>query len=225
MKSSAFPQCYLQIFLNCGIQSGASRLLEPISTHAKILRVAALFVIVLVAKSAEESAYAVDLSIQKDGGAVSLSWDSEVARNYQVLSGQAPDTIGLPYGPVITAVTTNTSIPVVMVKEQEFFVVEQGQRVSKMLSIDEGSSGEVVIRWASEANQLYQIDRIEDFASGFWFPLESNVPSTPPANTYTDTTAGGLDQGIYRILVWTNGSWEFFLDRSMLGFKRLTVHP
>jgi hypothetical protein len=57
---------------------------------------------------------------------------------------------------------------------------------------------DAVITWESTSNGTYQVDRSMDLIQGFTEILATNVPATPPLNTYTDTVTG-VDDAAYRI--------------------------
>ena len=57
---------------------------------------------------------------------------------------------------------------------------------------------DAVISWDSASNATYQVDRSTDLIQGFTEVLATNVPATPPLNSYTDTVSG-VDDAAYRI--------------------------
>ena len=61
-----------------------------------------------------------------------------------------------------------------------------------------------MLTWHSVSNRFYAIDR----AGGLWpvafAPLASNLPATPPVNTYTDRVNGAAT-GFYRVRVERGG--------------------
>ena len=59
----------------------------------------------------------------------------------------------------------------------------------------------IVIHWASESNRLYRLARSASLFDGFATTVTTNIPSTPPVNTYTDTTAGAIGSVFYRVNV------------------------
>ena len=50
----------------------------------------------------------------------------------------------------------------------------------------------VVIRWSSESNRCYGLERSTNLLDGF-VPIERNIPATPPENTYTDRVDRAAD--------------------------------
>ncbi|MDH7503230.1 MAG: hypothetical protein QHJ82_11050, partial [Verrucomicrobiota bacterium] len=61
--------------------------------------------------------------------------------------------------------------------------------------------GGVVVRWQSESNKLYRLERATNLttAPAFNVNVRSNILATPPINTETDTTAVGSGPYFYRI--------------------------
>jgi len=55
-----------------------------------------------------------------------------------------------------------------------------------------------LVSWSSESNKLYRIERTASL-SGEFTPVESNIVSTPPMNTYTDSTGAAETRLFYRI--------------------------
>ena len=68
------------------------------------------------------------------------------------------------------------------------------------LSIPEMTSGtNVVLRWNSITNNTYAVYSATNLLHGFSV-LSSNMPATPPMNTYTDTIHG-VKQKFWRVIV------------------------
>lgn len=61
----------------------------------------------------------------------------------------------------------------------------------------------LVVAWPSASNRVYQLYRSTNLAdvSGGFGPLSTNLPATPPLNTYTDSTAGASGPYFYRVQV------------------------
>lgn len=55
-----------------------------------------------------------------------------------------------------------------------------------------------VIRWTSESNLHYRVERTTNLMTSF-SNLRTNIPATPPLNVHTDSTATGVGPWIYRI--------------------------
>ena len=59
------------------------------------------------------------------------------------------------------------------------------------------SSTNFVVRWASVTDRVYAVQRSTNLISGF-SSLVSNLPATPPVNTYTDKSPK-VDWRYYRV--------------------------
>jgi hypothetical protein len=59
--------------------------------------------------------------------------------------------------------------------------------------------GTTVVNWSSEPGKLYHLERTTDLTPGFNQVVGSNLPATPPMNTFTDTNAMGKGPFFYRI--------------------------
>ena len=60
----------------------------------------------------------------------------------------------------------------------------------------------VVVSWASVAARDYRLDRSSNLITdAFSWNVRSNIPSIPPMNTETDTTATGCGPWFYRVKV------------------------
>lgn len=58
----------------------------------------------------------------------------------------------------------------------------------------------LLIRWSSESNLNYRLERATNLMSGF-SPIRTNIPAFPPLNIHTDTTAIGVGPWFYRVEV------------------------
>jgi len=67
-------------------------------------------------------------------------------------------------------------------------------------SIESGEAPDgFVVRWASATNRLYSVERSTNLTEATPFsPLASQLPATPPMNTYTDS-APQTGQAFYRV--------------------------
>ena len=63
-----------------------------------------------------------------------------------------------------------------------------------------GPSG-TVLRWPSAEGRLYTVSKSTNLTDGFTLILATDLPATPPLNTFTDTTAAAQSGGCYRISV------------------------
>jgi subtilisin-like proprotein convertase family protein len=73
---------------------------------------------------------------------------------------------------------------------------------NSLLRIEHGTvapGGGVEIQWQSAPNRAYRIGRSIPGSTFAFTTIESNVPATPPLNTYTDPTATNVGPHIYRI--------------------------
>ena len=68
-------------------------------------------------------------------------------------------------------------------------VTDEEEAPPIILDTDYSSGSNVVIQWSSISNHLYSIHHSTNLVSGFTV-LESNLPCTPPMNTYTDSVNG-----------------------------------
>jgi hypothetical protein len=71
-------------------------------------------------------------------------------------------------------------------------------KVKTDLSVN--AQGGLVIRWDSVAGRRYGVLRSTDPTKGFT-PLASDLPATPPQNTYSDTNPQAASEVFYRITV------------------------
>jgi hypothetical protein len=62
-----------------------------------------------------------------------------------------------------------------------------------------------VLRWSSESNRFYDVSRSANLLAGtnafMTLPGGSNLPATPPENTYTDSVSGADSAHFYRVSV------------------------
>jgi hypothetical protein len=58
----------------------------------------------------------------------------------------------------------------------------------------------VQITWGSQTNRLYEIQRAP-MVNGLFAPVVSHLLSTPPVNSWLDTTATNASQFFYRLRV------------------------
>lgn len=72
------------------------------------------------------------------------------------------------------------------------------QSLFAFISIDPQAAGGVRIEWASTADRSYTVERSSRLMEGF-SPIQTGLASTPPINTYLDTTANGTGPSFYRI--------------------------
>lgn len=61
------------------------------------------------------------------------------------------------------------------------------------------TSGGTVVSWSSELGKVYHLERTTDLTPGFNWVVGTNLPATPPLNTFTDTNAVGKGPFFYRI--------------------------
>ena len=62
-------------------------------------------------------------------------------------------------------------------------------------------AGSMVIQWQSVDARTYVVSRSSNLVGAVWSVLATNLPATPPLNTYTDTTAVARPSAFYRIAV------------------------
>jgi len=75
--------------------------------------------------------------------------------------------------------------------------------VFKITSGQEISGAQFVVRWSSVSNRLYDLTHATNLASGAGafvpLPNATNLPGTPPQNTWTDSASPAGTSGFYRL--------------------------
>jgi photosystem II stability/assembly factor-like uncharacterized protein len=61
------------------------------------------------------------------------------------------------------------------------------------------AAGGLIIRWSSESNRVYRLERSTNLLAGFSEYFLDHISATPPMNTHTDTSVVGNGLFIYRI--------------------------
>ena len=61
-------------------------------------------------------------------------------------------------------------------------------------------ANEFVLQWGSVSNKSYSISRTPDLQESLFGPIATNLPATPPLNTYTDRLEG-VERAFYEIHV------------------------
>lgn len=153
-----------------------------------------------------------------EGSNALVTWDAEVAHEYRIEWGPRIDEATNLQGRVHTAVSSNCAATVARQGDVGFFRgVDQG-RAFKMLDISNEPSSNVVIRWSSESNKSYNVLRAAQLSvAGTTVAL--NRAATPPANSFTDTTARGL--GPYYF--WVEETGTATRTKNVAGLYRLVV--
>jgi hypothetical protein len=59
----------------------------------------------------------------------------------------------------------------------------------------------MIIRWNSASNRTYHIERSTSPAAGFSSKIATNLPASPPMNSYTDQPPTSAGPYFYRIKV------------------------
>jgi len=67
--------------------------------------------------------------------------------------------------------------------------------------VDWPNTNQIVIRWDSVSNRTYHIERATNPAEGFFLKIASNLPASPPQNSYTDQPPTSAGPYFYRIKV------------------------
>jgi hypothetical protein len=70
--------------------------------------------------------------------------------------------------------------------------------VFAVTDIQATSTNAFVLQWFSITNKLYSVSKTTNLLGSGFAPLATNLPATPPLNTYTDQM-NGLDNVFYRI--------------------------
>ena len=72
--------------------------------------------------------------------------------------------------------------------------------LTQPFTISAPREGGLVLRWRSEEGLRYRLDRSTNlFTDEFGYPVRTNIPTTPPINSETDTTAVGSGPWFYRV--------------------------
>jgi hypothetical protein len=73
------------------------------------------------------------------------------------------------------------------------------QSYLKLLSVGPGQDGGVLLSWASAVGKLYTILQTTNLIAPDWQVLRSDLPATPPVNTFTVTNAVDTGSEFYCI--------------------------
>ena len=74
------------------------------------------------------------------------------------------------------------------------------QSVLRMRSSTQGAGNGFMVRWSSESNRFYSIERATNLLNGF-SPLTNGILSTPPENEQLDTLQKAPGAVFYRIRI------------------------
>ncbi|MBN1674519.1 MAG: SUMF1/EgtB/PvdO family nonheme iron enzyme, partial [Kiritimatiellae bacterium] len=89
-----------------------------------------------------------------------------------------------------------------LLNDQEYVCGTDPTNQDSVFAIGEitfNSSDDILVSWPSVTSRLYEVERSTNLADGF-APHDTNVPCTPPMNTYTDNVSG-VGPYFYRVKV------------------------
>ena len=75
-----------------------------------------------------------------------------------------------------------------------------GASVFAFIEIRKSPAAGLIVDWSSSTNRSYRLERSTDLLSGF-SAIQTNLPASPPRNTYEDSTATGPGPYFYRLRV------------------------